>query len=113
MFKSHFCRSQKYFEVHLRPYFNVVFNADSEFVFNFFLSCLELEKLKLKDLAKLLSFFILKFGSIMNHILEARSVNPIYTCLSYTPALVKSLEFIELYFPTLHILSDKVKKINI
>ena len=95
MFKRHFFRSLKYFQTHLRPFFNVVFNADSEYVFIFFLSCLELEKLELKDLATLLLFFILKFGSIMNHILEARSVNPIYTCLSYTPALVKSLECIE------------------
>ena len=39
---------QKKFEMYLRPLFNVFFYADSESVFNFFLSCLELEKLELK-----------------------------------------------------------------
>ena len=34
--------------MHLRPFFNVVFNADSESVFNSFLSCLEPKKLELK-----------------------------------------------------------------
>ena len=43
MFKRHFCQSQKYFQTHLRPFFNVVFNADSESIFSFFLSRLEME----------------------------------------------------------------------
>ena len=37
-----------------------------EFVFIFFLSCLELEKFEPKYLATLLLFFILKFGIVMN-----------------------------------------------
>ena len=43
MFKRHFCRSQKYFQTYLRPFFNEVFNADSESIFSFFLSRLEME----------------------------------------------------------------------
>ena len=35
-------------QMHLRSFFNAVFNADSESVFSFSLSCLELEKLVLK-----------------------------------------------------------------
>ena len=48
MFKSHFCRFRKLFGMHLRPFFNVVFNADSESVFNSFLSFLQPKKLELK-----------------------------------------------------------------
>ena len=48
MFKSHFCGPKKKFKMYLRPFFNEFFNADSESVFIFFLSCLELQKLELK-----------------------------------------------------------------
>ena len=50
MFKRHFCRSQKYFLTHLRSFFNVILNADSEYVFSFVVSYLELEKNDLKVL---------------------------------------------------------------
>ena len=50
MLGRHFCRSQKYLLTHLRPFSKADFNADSESVFSFSLSCLELEKLELKVL---------------------------------------------------------------
>ena len=49
-------KSQKISETHLTTFFNAVFHVLLEFVFIFFLSCLELEKLELKDLATLLFF---------------------------------------------------------
>ena len=58
MFKRHFCQSQKYLAKHLRPFFNAVFNADSEIVFIYFLSCLELEILKLKAYDYLYYYFL-------------------------------------------------------
>ena len=32
----------------MKPFFNVIFNGDSEYVFIFFVSCVELEKLEFK-----------------------------------------------------------------
>ena len=60
MFQEGFLPIPKKFQLHLRPFFNAVFHALLESVFIFFLSCLELEKLELKDLATLLFFFHFK-----------------------------------------------------
>ena len=54
MFQEGFLPIPKIFQLHLTPFFNTVFHALLESVFIFFLSCLELEKLELKDLATLL-----------------------------------------------------------
>ena len=43
--------TKKNIQMHLRRFFNAVFHALSESVFIFFLSCLELIKLEVKDLA--------------------------------------------------------------
>ena len=50
MIKRHFCRSENFFKTYLTPFFNVVFNADSESVFKSFLSHLEPKKSELKTL---------------------------------------------------------------
>ena len=60
MFKRHFCQSQKYLAYHLRPFFNAVFDADSEIVFIYFLYCLELEILELKAYDYLHYYLFLK-----------------------------------------------------
>ena len=48
MFGRHFYRSQNICKMNLKPFYYAGFNADSEYVFSFFLSCLEVEKFKLK-----------------------------------------------------------------
>ena len=64
MFKSHFCGPKKNLKKHLRPFFNEFINADSESVFNFFLSCLELEKLEVK-VFKILHHIVLRIRPIL------------------------------------------------
>ena len=48
MSEGGFLPIQKLFQMHLRPFFNAIFHALSESAFIFFLSCLEVEKFKVK-----------------------------------------------------------------
>ena len=84
MFKRHFCRSQNFFKTHLTPFFNVVFNADSESVFKNFLSHLEPIKSELKIL-KIISiapqhtqYFYVGSSASENRVLSSNAAGPSY-----------------------------------
>ena len=65
MFQEGFLPIPKIFQLHLTPFFNTVFHALLESVFIFFLSCLELEKLELKDLAILLLIYMHPYSLVV------------------------------------------------